>query len=115
MTWMSQRAVGPQQAAAMTLFGEALDAEAAVRAGLALRLVEGGHDELVQAARDLAAPAVASPREVVLSTKRTLRHTGGLTQHAAAVDAEIGPQLESLAAPAFAERLAAMKARISGR
>jgi enoyl-CoA hydratase len=115
MTWMSQRAVGPQQAAAMTLFGEALDAEAAVRAGLALRLVEGGHDELVQAARDLAAPAVAAPREVVLSTKRTLRHTGGLTQHAAAVDAEIGPQLESLAAPAFAERLAAMKARISRR
>ncbi|WP_033291127.1 enoyl-CoA hydratase [Amycolatopsis jejuensis] len=115
MTWMAHRLLGPQQTAAMTLFGESLDATAAVRAGLALRLVDGDHDALVQAARDLAAPTVAAPREVVLSTKRTLRHTSGLTEHAAAVDAEIAPQLESLTAPAFAERLAAMKARISGR
>ncbi|MDT8909852.1 enoyl-CoA hydratase [Amycolatopsis sp. PS_44_ISF1] len=115
MTWMAQRAVGPQQAAAMTLFGESLDAGAAVRAGLAHRLVEGDHDALVRAARELAAPAVAAPREVVLSTKRTLRRTADLARHAAAVDAEIGPQLESLAAPAFAERLAAMRTRISRR
>jgi enoyl-CoA hydratase len=37
MTWMIQHAVGRQQAAAMTLFGEVLDADAAVRVGLALR------------------------------------------------------------------------------
>lgn len=115
MTWMSQRILGPQQASAMALFGETLTAESAVRAGFALRLVDGDHDALVQAARDLAAPTVAAPREVVVSTKRTMRHTSGLTEHAAAVDAELVPQLESLAAPAFAERLAAMKARISRR
>ncbi|MFF0147274.1 enoyl-CoA hydratase [Amycolatopsis sulphurea] len=115
MTWMIQRLAGPQQATAMTLFGEVLDAHAAVRAGLALRVVEGGHDALISAARALAAPAVAAPREVLVSTKRTMRLTSGLTEHPAAVDAELRPQLESLAAPAFAERLAAMKARISAR
>jgi hypothetical protein len=34
-TWMLQRAVGPQAAAAMVVFGEVLDGEAAARAGLA--------------------------------------------------------------------------------
>jgi enoyl-CoA hydratase len=115
MTWMTQRLAGPQQAAAMTLFGEVLDAEAAVRAGLALRVVDGGHDALVAAARELAAPAVAAPREVLLATKRSLRATAALAAHAAAVDVEIEPQLASLASPAFAERLAAMRARIGSR
>jgi enoyl-CoA hydratase len=115
MTWMTQRLAGPQQAAAMTLFGEVLDAEAAVRAGLALRVVDGGHDALVAAARELAAPAVAAPREVLLATKRSLRATAALAAHADAVDVEIEPQLASLASPAFAERLAAMRARIGSR
>ncbi len=112
MTWMIQRLVGPQRAAAITLFGEVLDAEAAVDAGLALRLVEG---DLLEAARDLARPAIDAPREVLLATKRSLRHTASLTEHSAAVDAEIEPQIASLLAPAFAERLVRLKARISGR
>ena len=112
MTWMTQRLAGPQQAAAMTLFGQPLDAEAAVRAGLALRVVDGGHDDLVAAARELAAPAVAAPREVLLATKRSLRTTASLAAHADAVDVEIEPQLASLASPEFAGRVAAMRARI---
>jgi enoyl-CoA hydratase len=112
MTWMTQRLAGPQQAAAMTLFGEVVDAEAAVRAGLALRVVDGGHDELIAAAREFAAPAVAAPREALLATKRSLRKTAALAAHADAVDVEIEPQLVSLASPEFAERLAAMRARI---
>jgi enoyl-CoA hydratase len=112
MTWMIQRLAGPQRAAAMTLFGEALGAEAAVEAGLALKLVDG---DLVEAARELAKPAVSAPRDVLLATKRTLAHTAGLTEHSDAVDAEIVPQLASLSSPAFAERLARLKARISGR
>ncbi|WP_410656694.1 enoyl-CoA hydratase [Amycolatopsis sp. lyj-112] len=111
MTWMIQRLVGPQRAAAMTLFGEVVGAEAAVEAGLALRLVDG---DLLDAARELAQPAVDAPRDVLLATKRTLRHTAALTDHSAAVDAEIAPQLTSLTAPAFTERLARLKARISG-
>lgn len=112
MTWMAQRAVGAQRAAAMTLFGELVDAAEAVRTGLAHRLVEGGHDELLAAAFELAAPAVAAPREALLATKRSLGITRGFSEHADAVDAEIGPQLASLASPAFAERLAALRARI---
>jgi enoyl-CoA hydratase len=45
MTWLVQRAVGPQTAAAMTLFGEPLKAQEAVRTGLAYRLVEVADDE----------------------------------------------------------------------
>ena len=112
MTWMTQRIAGPQQAAAMTLFGQPLDAEAAVRAGLALRVVEG---DLIAAARELAAPAVAAPREALLATKRSLRTTGSLGAHADAVDVEIEPQLASLASPEFAERVEAMRARIRSR
>ncbi len=112
MTWMTQRLAGPQQAAAMTLFGQPLDAEAAVRAGLALRVVEG---DLVAAARELAAPAVAAPREALLATKRSLRTTASLAAHADAVDAEIAPQLASMASPEFAERLEAMRERIRSR
>lgn len=109
MTWMTQRLAGPQQAAAMTLFGQPLDAEAAVRAGLALRVVEG---DLVAAALELAAPAVAAPRAALLATKRSLRATASLAAHADAVDVEIEPQLASLASPEFAERLEAMRTRI---
>ncbi|VVJ24100.1 Enoyl-CoA hydratase (EC [Amycolatopsis camponoti] len=109
MTWMTQRLAGPQQAAAMTLFGQPLDADAAVRAGLALKVVEG---DLIDAALELAAPAVAAPREALLATKRSLRTTASLAAHADAVDVEIEPQLASLASPEFAERLEAMRARI---
>jgi enoyl-CoA hydratase len=112
MTWMTQRLAGPQQAAAMTLFGQPLDAQAAVRAGLALRVVEG---DLVAAARELAAPAVAAPREALLATKRSLHATATPATHAEAVDVEIEPQLASLASPEFAERLEAMRARIRSR
>jgi len=115
MTWMTQRLAGPQQAAAMTLFGQPLDAEAAVRAGLALRVVDGGHDELLTAARELAHPAVAAPREALIATKRSLRTTAGLAEHRDAVDVEIRPQLASLASAEFAERLSLMRERIRSR
>jgi enoyl-CoA hydratase len=115
MTWMIQHAVGRQQAAAMTLFGDVLDAEAAVRAGLALRLVSGGHDELLAAALTLAAPAAEAPRNLVLATKQSMRRTRALTEHSEAVDVEITPQLASLDSPEFASRLASIRARISGK
>jgi enoyl-CoA hydratase len=113
MTWMIQHAVGPQQAAAMTLFGEVLDAEAAVRAGLALRLVDDDHDRLLEEALTLAKPATEAPRDLVVATKRSMRRTRSLAEHVEAVDVEIVPQLASLESPEFAERLAAMRARIN--
>jgi enoyl-CoA hydratase len=109
MTWMTQRLVGPQTAAAMTLFGEVLDAAEAVRTGLALRQV----DDVVTAAVEFAQPAVKAPRELVLATKRTLRTTAALDRHADAIETELVAQVASMETPAFAELLAAMRARIS--
>lgn len=115
MTWMLQRAVGKQRATAMTLFGEVLDGPGAVSAGLALRLVEGEHQDLVDAAIALAGPAAAAPRELVVTIKRSMAHTRELTEHADAVDAELVPQVASIESPEFAERLAAMRTRISSK
>ena len=107
MTWMLQRAVGPQLARAALLFGMRFDADAAVSHGLALKVA----DDPVAAARELAAGPASAPREVVIATKATMRATGSpgsvdTELHAAALRAELGPQATSIQAPAFAERLA---------
>ena len=112
MTWMLQRAVGPQVARAALLFGTRFDAQAAVRHGLALAVV----DDPVAAARELAAGPAGAPRDVVIATKATMRTTISpgaidIDQHAFAVRAELGPQAESIRSPAFKERLAAARRR----
>ncbi|MFZ0876767.1 MAG: enoyl-CoA hydratase, partial [Pseudonocardiaceae bacterium] len=94
MTWLAQRAVGPQITAAMALFGEPLDAQDAVRTGLAYRLIGSGgeprspaaHEAVVAAAVDLARRAAAAPRDLVVATKAALRATATMLQHADAVD-----------------------------
>ena len=110
MTWMLQRAVGPQVARAALLFGMRFDADAAVSHGLALEVA----DDPVAAARRLAAGPASAPREVVTATKSTMRATSSpgsvdTELHAAAVRAELGPQATSIQTPAFAERLAAAR------
>ncbi len=109
MTWMIQRLVGPQTATAMTLFGQVLDADAAVEKGLALHKA----DDVVAAAVELAQPAVAAPRDLVITTKRTLRATASYDRHDDAVETELVAQVASMATPAFAELLTAMRERIS--
>lgn len=109
-TWMLQRAIGPQAARAALLFGARFDAEAAVRHGLALEVA----DDPVAAALALAAGPASAPREVVLSTKASMRATANpgtvdLEQHRIAVDVEIGPQAVSIESPEFAKRLADAK------
>jgi enoyl-CoA hydratase len=110
MTWMLQRIVGPQTAAAMTLLGEILDADTAVRVGLALRRVDG---DVVEAAVALAAAAAAAPRELVRTTKATLRTTADLTEHWEALEIELVAQVASMRTPEFAARLAALQAKIA--
>ena len=112
MTWMLQRAAGPEVARAALLFGVRFDAEDAVRHGVAYSVA----DDPVAAAFELAAGPASAPREVVLATKATMRRTispGAVDseQHAYAVGAEVGPQAESIRSPAFAERLAAAQRR----
>lgn len=112
-TWMLRRAVGPQAAAAAVLFGEALDGRAAERVGLVWRCIPD--DELLAAARAMAARAASAPRELLLRVKETLADMAVVVDHAAAVDRELVPQVWSLRQPAFAERVAALKARIASR
>jgi enoyl-CoA hydratase len=114
MTWMLQRLAGPQTATAMTLFGQVLDADAAVRTGLAWQVVDGDHDALLAAARDLARAAADAPRDLVRTIRATMRETGATADHDTAVETELGPQVASVESPEFAARLAALKTRISG-
>jgi enoyl-CoA hydratase len=107
-TWMLQRLVGPQVAKAALLFGMRLDAEAAARHGLALCVA----DDPVGAALNLAAGPASAPREIVLTTKATMRATASpgsidTELHDLAKHTELGPQAKSIQSPEFAERLAA--------
>lgn len=113
MTWMVQRAVGAQTAAAMVLFGEILDAEQAARAGLVWRRVDGEPADVVNAAVTLAAKAAEAPRGLLTTTKATMRTTSTLSEHAPAVEIELAPQAASLDSPEFAARLSALKTKIS--
>jgi enoyl-CoA hydratase len=108
-TWMVQRALGPQGAAALTLFGETLDAAEAERIGLVHRVAE----DVVTAAIELAARAAAAPPELVRATKATMRLTAGRSTQAEAVEIEVRAQAESVRSSDFQERLAALQARIS--
>jgi enoyl-CoA hydratase len=110
-TWMLRRIVGPQAAAAMVLFGEVLGAEAAVDRGLAWE--QAAPDALVPRAVELASAAARAPRELSRAAKATLAEVAGIEAHDAAVEHELAKQLASMDAPAFAERLAALQARIS--
>jgi len=110
-TWMVQRAVGPQVAAALTLFGEVLDASQAERLGLVLRRAE----DVRAAALELAAGAVEAPRELTITTKASMRVTAGLTTQADAVEVEVRAQAASVRSTEFRMRLAALQSRISRR
>ncbi|MEM6794822.1 MAG: enoyl-CoA hydratase [Acidobacteriota bacterium] len=110
-THMLQKVGGSQLAAAMVLFGERLDGEQAARCGLAWSAV--ADDELVASARALAARVASAPKPLVREVKATLRDTASLPGgHDLAVERELGPQAWSLGQPFFAERLAALKAKI---
>jgi enoyl-CoA hydratase len=111
-TWMLQRRVGPQAAAAMVLFGEVLDGAAAAHHGLAWSCVSD--TDLVATARAMAAKAAAAPRDLVEQISRTMVDVRTLDDHEAAVERELEPQVWSINQPAFQERLAALQARISG-
>ena len=112
-TWMLDRIAGPQTAAAMVLFGEVLDGEAAVAAGLAWRVVDD--DALLDTARELAGKAAQAPTKLAMKVKETLKAVPDLDVHQDAVDLELTAQMWSLAQPEFAERIAALQQRISKR
>jgi len=112
-TWMQVRTVGQQRAMAAVVFGLVLDGAEAERVGLVYRCVPD--DELLEHAQQFASGAASAPRELAIVTKRTTRDMADVGSHAEAVDRELAPQLWSVRQPWFAERIAALKARISSK
>lgn len=112
-TWMLQRRVGPQAAAAMVLFGRVLDGRGAADAGLAWECV--ADDELQAVARNMAAVAAGAPRDLVERIKQTMGDVRTIEHHADAVERELDPQVWSINQPAFQEKLAALQRRISSK
>ena len=110
-TWMLRRIVGPQVTAAAVLFGEVLDGAEAQRVGLAYCCVEDA--DLLAVAHEMAARAASAPRELVIETKKTLAAMADVQTHPDAVARELTPQLWSTRQPWFAERLAALQAKIT--
>ncbi|MEQ1872809.1 MAG: enoyl-CoA hydratase [Ilumatobacteraceae bacterium] len=112
-TWMLRRAVGPQATFASVVFGEVIDAAEAERIGLVHRCYD--EDQLLPAAQEMAARAAAAPRELLIEMKRTIQEMADVRTHPAAVDRELTPQVWSTRQPWFAERLAALQAKITSR
>jgi enoyl-CoA hydratase len=63
----------------------------------------------------LAAKAAAGPPELVRQIKETLADMAAIDDHSEAVERELDPQVWSINQPEFAERLAALQARITRR
>lgn len=110
-TWMLRRAVGPQAASALVLFGEVLDAAEAERVGLVWRTVDDA--DLLDAAQSMAARAASVPHELLRRTKATLTDMADIADHDTAVDRELEPQVWSIGQPEFQDRLRRLQARIS--
>lgn len=106
-TWMMNRLLGSQGAAATILFGEVLDGKEAERHGLAWRCVDDAH--LVRDATALAAKAAAAPPALVRRVKETLQRMTTVSESADAVDIELDAQVWSTQQPDFAERLQARR------
>lgn len=110
-TWMLRRIVGPQTTFAEVVFGEVMDGAEAERVGLVHRCVDD--DQLLVAAHEMAARAAAAPRELVIEVKKTIQAMADVQTHPDAVKRELDPQVWSTRQPWFAERIAALQARIS--
>jgi enoyl-CoA hydratase len=102
-TWMLDRAVGPQAAAAMVLFGERIEGRRAAEVGLAWRCVPDA--ELLDAAVELATRAASGPRDLLRAVKASLVEAPWRPDFASAVAVELDRQQESFRRGWLAERL----------
>ena len=112
-TWMLRDAIGKANAAAMVLFGQILDGETAERYGLVWTCVDDG--QLIDRSVEIAARAASGPKELVVEIKRSLADMRAIDDANTAMERELGPQVWSREQPWFAERLAAIKARVSSK
>lgn len=112
-TWMLRRIVGPQATFAGVVFGEVMDGVEAERVGLVHRCYDD--DQLLAAAHEMAARAATAPRELLIEVKNTIQDMADIDNHPEAVDRELVPQVWSTRQPWFAERIAALQAKISSK
>ena len=110
-TWMLRRITGPQNTFATVVFGEVLDGAEAERIGLAWKCVDD--DQLLIEAQKMAARAASVPRPLLESVKKTIQDMADVVTHPEAVERELVPQLWSTKQPWFAEKIAAMQAKIT--
>ncbi|MGZ6969839.1 MAG: enoyl-CoA hydratase [Acidimicrobiia bacterium] len=108
-TWLLDRAVGPQAAAAMNLFGERVDGRRAAEIGLAWECVPDAG--LLDRATELAARAADAPRELATRVKATLRHAPWQPNFDDALRFELEHQVWSFRQPEFTERMQAPRDR----
>ena len=92
--WMLERAVGPQAAAAMIMFGAPVSGERAAEIGLAWAC--HADDELIDRAIEFAARAATVPKELSAAAIETLREAPWQPDFDAAVATEISRQSWSL-------------------
>lgn len=112
-TWMLRRIAGPQTALAGVVFGEIFNGEEAERLGIVHRCVDD--DRLMVVSMEMASRAASAPRELAVETKKTILAMADVTTHPEAVERELTPQLWSTRQPWFAERIAALQAKISSK
>jgi enoyl-CoA hydratase len=112
-TWMFRRIAGPQATMAAVIFGDVLDGAEAERVGLVHRCVDD--DQLLATAHAMAARAADAPRELVITTKQTIKDMADIATHEAAVKRELDPQLWSTRQPWFQERIAKLQAQITSK
>lgn len=98
--------VGPQAAAALTLFGETLDGEEAERVGLVWRCVDD--EMLLVAARHMAEAAASFPTRAAMRVKETLR-LARRADFATVLEAEVTAQIWTTTLPETADLLRAMR------
>jgi len=110
-TWMFRRAAGLQATMATVLFGQVLDGTEAERVGLVWRCVENAG--LLDAAAAMAERAASMPPDLSRVVKATILDMDAVDDHDQAVERELVDQVWSMDQPAFAERLAALQARIT--
>jgi len=112
-TWMYRRIAGPQAVTAAVLLGQVMDGAEAERVGLVHRCVPDA--ELLDHCIQMGRAAAEAPRDLVVRIKATIQDMADITDHEAAVERELEPQVWSLNQPAFKERLAALQQKISSR
>jgi enoyl-CoA hydratase len=101
-TWMLERAVGPQAAAAMVLFGERIDGRRAETLGLAWACVPDA--DLIERAVTFAATAAAVPKPLAARAKESLKSAPWQPDFDSAVAFEVRHQAWSLGQPWFGRR-----------